>query len=132
LVLALSLAGVPPLSGFWGKLAILQAATNARSPILAAVIVTGGILTLWSMLRIWNAAFWSEPSGVTVRPMDRRDRHMTAVVALLAAISLAIGLGAEGVMRLANTVAGQVSDPRAYAEAVNGFAGKDQAKGSAP
>lgn len=127
LLQALSLAGIPPLSGFWGKLAILNVAVKAGSPALAAAIVAGGILTLWSMVRVWNAAFWSEPAGVSVQPLDGRGRRMAGVVAGLAAVSLAIGLGAEGVARVARAAADQVAHPTAMAAAVNGFTGKDRA-----
>ena len=55
---ALSLAGVPPLSGFWAKLAVLKATLVGGHYWLAAAALVAGLLTVLSMLKIWNAAFW--------------------------------------------------------------------------
>ncbi len=60
---ALTLAGVPPFSGFIAKLALLQAGVNAGT--WAAYVVTGGavltsLLTLYAMARVWTRAFWGQ------------------------------------------------------------------------
>ncbi|HSJ90686.1 MAG TPA: proton-conducting transporter membrane subunit, partial [Ilumatobacter sp.] len=45
---ALSLAGIPPLSGFVGKLALVDAGFSARSYTIVAVSLVGSVLTLYS------------------------------------------------------------------------------------
>ena len=63
-----SLAGVPPLSGFLGKLAILQAAFAAGAYWVGGVVLVVGLLTLLSMGRTWTEAFWqpaAEPDRTT-------------------------------------------------------------------
>ena len=62
LLSALSLAGIPPLSGFVSKFALIEAgfADGARTPIVAVSLVVS-LLTLFSMIRIWIGAFWSPP-----------------------------------------------------------------------
>jgi multicomponent Na+:H+ antiporter subunit D len=61
---AMNLAGIPPFSGFLGKLGLLQAGVALGTP-LAYVLVVGGViaslLTLLAMARVWNRAFWRKP-----------------------------------------------------------------------
>ncbi len=59
LIPALSLAGIPPLSGFWAKLMLLQSAIEERHFAMVAIALAVGLLTLFSMTKIWAAAFWA-------------------------------------------------------------------------
>ncbi len=58
---AMSLAGIPPLSGFLGKVGLFEAGFADGRP-LAVVLVGGGIvtslLTLYAIVRVWGRAFW--------------------------------------------------------------------------
>ncbi|MGB7962021.1 MAG: Na+/H+ antiporter subunit D [Propionicimonas sp.] len=58
---AMNLAGIPPLSGFVAKLALLQAGISAGT-ITAWALVSAGVvtslLTLYAMAKVWNRAFW--------------------------------------------------------------------------
>jgi multicomponent Na+:H+ antiporter subunit D len=62
---AMNLAGIPPFSGFIGKLGLLQAGIADGSP-LALTLVAGGVLTslltLLAVARVWTRAFW-RPAG---------------------------------------------------------------------
>ena len=62
---AMNLAGIPPLSGFIGKLGLLEAGI-ADGGWLPIVLVGGGaltsLLTLLAMSRVWNRAFWRPPA----------------------------------------------------------------------
>ena len=63
-----SLAGVPPLSGFLGKLAILEGAFAAGAYWVGGVVLVVGLLTLLSMGRTWAETFWQpaiEPDRTT-------------------------------------------------------------------
>ncbi|MBX3183390.1 MAG: Na+/H+ antiporter subunit D [Polyangiaceae bacterium] len=61
LLQALSLAGVPPLSGFWGKLMIIQEGVRQGETVLVVLALVASLLTLLSMLKIWLASFWGPP-----------------------------------------------------------------------
>ncbi|GAB3593166.1 Na(+)/H(+) antiporter subunit D [Corynebacterium faecale] len=58
---ALSLAGLPPFSGFVGKLALIVAAAEVGQWIAVAVMVIVSLFTLLSMLKIWSGVFWDLP-----------------------------------------------------------------------
>jgi multicomponent Na+:H+ antiporter subunit D len=57
-VLALTLSGIPPLSGFWGELTLLTAAFQARAYLSIFVIILVSVLTLWVMVRLWFSYFY--------------------------------------------------------------------------
>ncbi|MGY1812730.1 Na+/H+ antiporter subunit D [Blastococcus sp. SYSU D00820] len=66
---AMNLAGIPPLSGFIGKLGLLQAGV-AEGSALAYTLVVGGVvtslLTLVAVARVWTRAFWRPPTQAPV------------------------------------------------------------------
>ena len=132
LIPALSLAGIPPLSGFFAKLALVRAGLVTEQYAIVAVSLAVGILTLLSMSKIWHEAFWkpapaeemaqgdageSEVAGETRR---RGLGVMVAPIALLAAITVSIGLGAGHVFALSVEAAEQLLNPDVYIQAVLG------------
>jgi multicomponent Na+:H+ antiporter subunit D len=121
LVPALSLAGLPPLSGFWAKLIILRAGLEAEAYVAVAVAVGAGLLTLVSMTKIWAEAFWKpRPTDRPLAPTTRSMARLIVPVAVLAAVTLAIGLYAEPLVVLAERSATELLTPTAYIEAVLG------------
>src|SRR5690606_37898309 len=97
LIPALSLAGVPPLSGFWGKLVVIRASLEVEAYLLAAAALGVGLLTLYSMIKIWNEAFWkAEPAALPTPSWSAGERVASYIpIVLLAGITLAIGLYTE-------------------------------------
>ncbi len=66
---ALSLAGIPPFSGFVAKLSLLLASISAGQIVAAIVMVLVSIVTLMSMLKIWAGVFWGHaPDDIDSRP----------------------------------------------------------------
>ena len=113
-VLAMSISGVPPLSGFWAKFLIIDAAFRTGSASLAwlgVLALVAGVLTLYSMSLLWAQAFWRtrEQERVTTR---RIPRAMLAAVAILAAGTIGIGLAVDPVTRLARDSAVQLIPDR--------------------
>ena len=121
---ALSLAGLPPLSGFWGKYLILVVGFELGHYPLVIAAILASIFTLVSMLKIWNAAFWNESPAVPVRTQDPRWIRMASVVAGLTLISLAIGFFAEPFLRIAQLGAERVLDQPGYVNLVFQHYGK--------
>jgi multicomponent Na+:H+ antiporter subunit D len=121
---AMSLAGLPPSSGFWGKYLLVLEGFNQGAWILVLGAMVTGMLTLFSMLKIWLGAFWLERDDQVLRRSDPRWSRMTWLVAVLSAVSLAMGLGAEPFVQLVQQAAVGALDSAGYAEAVFGHAGK--------
>jgi multicomponent Na+:H+ antiporter subunit D len=122
---ALSLAGLPPLSGFWGKLVVAQSGFEAGQAWLAAVALAVGLLTLYSMLKIWTEAFWkAAPDGAPAAAgLEGSTRWlMLGPVACLAAVTMTIGLFTEPFAALALAAGEQLAGREAYVAAVLGSA----------
>jgi multicomponent Na+:H+ antiporter subunit D len=125
LVPALSLAGIPPLSGFWPKLALLQAGLQEEQYAIVAAALLTSLLTLLSMTRIWSEAFWKEPTedgspgSEAVHPLTSWLLRLVPVAAL-AAFAVLIGLLAEPLFDLSTRAAEQLLNPAGYVETVLG------------
>ena len=125
LVPAFSLAGMPPLSGFWAKLIILKAALDKGSYVVAAVALGVALLTLFSMTKIWAEVFWKErpddtPEPDHIPPTGRPLLLLMAPTAMLVLLTVAIGFSAEPLVVLAQEAAAQLMNPEAYRAAVLG------------
>jgi multicomponent Na+:H+ antiporter subunit D len=126
LVPAMSLAGMPPLSGFFAKLSLVEAGLGAGKYWIVAVALAVGLLTLFSMTKIWAEAFWKpSPDEPIAQPAPessaaRQTHTLLLPIAALAAITVAIGLGAQPVFTLATRAAEQLLDRDEYVRAVLG------------
>ncbi|HSK29727.1 MAG TPA: proton-conducting transporter membrane subunit, partial [Candidatus Limnocylindria bacterium] len=122
---ALSLAGIPPLSGFFAKLALIRAGLDTEQYAIVATALAVSILTLFSMTKIWAEAFWKDPPDVQKAREPRRLSSSTASllfgpIAIMALILVAIGLGAESLFAMALRAGEQLMNPKEYIEVVLG------------
>ncbi|HUG83430.1 MAG TPA: Na+/H+ antiporter subunit D [Euzebya sp.] len=142
---ALSLAGLPPFSGFVAKLALLQAALDGGHHVVVTASLVVSALTMFSMTKIWAGAFWGRPAeeaavaaaeaaapsdggGVAVmaRPAEvtpatelrHVPRTMVVATSLLIALSFGVALGAEPLHRFSQEAAADLLDPAVYVQAV--------------
>ncbi len=120
---ALSLAGIPPLSGFVAKLALVQAGFGIDQWVYAGVAILVGLLTLFSMTKIWNGVFWGEPDEPGEVSVDPRNhvptpRLMTWSTAAMVAVSLAFVVVAGPLYDFSERAATVLLDPAPYIEAV--------------
>ena len=122
LVPAFSLAGLPPLSGFWAKLSVLRSGIDAEAWLVVVAAALAGVLTLVSMLKIWNEVFWKDlpKSTAAAGALSAGERWARGIpIALLAAATLTIGLMPGPLYRVAERAAAQLLDPVATIEAVD-------------
>ncbi|MDN5571983.1 MAG: site-2 protease family protein, partial [Propionibacteriaceae bacterium] len=59
-----SLVGLPPTSGLWGKVGLMQAAAGADAGVAAALIgavIVASIASLMALIRLWREVFWGPP-----------------------------------------------------------------------
>jgi len=86
LIFMFSLAGIPPLAGFWGKLYIFMAAVEAKLFVPAVLGVLASVVASYYYLRIVKVMYFDEPAEAIDRPVFGVNR----VVALAAAFLIAI------------------------------------------
>ena len=124
LVPAFSLAGFPPLSGFWAKFLLVKAALEDGQGLVAFVALAVGAMTIFSMTKIWAEAFWT-PHPENVEPkLARLPRPqlwpLILPIAGLALLTCIIGLFPDPFVRFAETAAAQLLDPAPYVATVLG------------
>jgi multicomponent Na+:H+ antiporter subunit D len=113
-----SLAGVPPLSGFIAKLAVIGAVLDAERYWLAAVALVVSLLTVVSMARLWDESFWKPAAA---HPSQTRLGAVILMpIALLVGLTLGLTAAAGPVYGLSMRAAEQVLNPRGYVRAVLG------------
>jgi multicomponent Na+:H+ antiporter subunit D len=126
LIPALSLAGIPPLSGFFAKLALIRAGLQSEQYGIVVAALAVSLLTLFSMIKIWTEVFWKEepaqgsdageialaPPGVSIL--------LLSPIVIMSVLIIGIGLGGEMVFTLAFEAARQLMQPQRYIQAVRG------------
>jgi multicomponent Na+:H+ antiporter subunit D len=115
---ALSLAGVPPLSGFFAKLFLLRAGLQAEAFAAVATALGVGLLTLFSMTKIWTEAFWKRAPEERGAGEGALPWAAVGASGALAVVTVTLGLGAEALWSLAERAAGQLYEPGAYLRTV--------------
>lgn len=119
LVAAASIVGLPPLSGFVGKLMILGA-TGAlpATPLVWTVILGTGFATLLALTRAGSVLLW-QPGDAGAAPGTTTPRALVVPAALLAC-GVALALFAAPVKRFADAAAQQLADTPGYAARILG------------
>src|SRR5690606_22213565 len=119
LVPALNLSGIPPLSGFLGKVGLLQAGLAAGSQLALVFVVAGtttSLLTLYVIVKAWNKAFWQPPLGEL--PRVRMPRGMVGPTAALLAVGLFLTVLAGPLYALTDRAAVDLLGQGRYVRAV--------------
>lgn len=141
---ALNLGGIPPFSGFLGKVGLFQAGVDLGTPLSYVAIAAGAatsLLTLYALVRVWNLAFWRSReemesghqsrlvSSLQEDPDDSggtstrtTPRIMIATTAAMVVLSVALTVVAGPLLEISAEAARNVIDPNAYIEAVMGGA----------
>ena len=98
----LSVAGIPPVAGFFGKASLIQAALDDDRPWLVALIVLGGAFSLIYMIQPFIRIFWAdrEHESEHPSPLDRR-----VFVFCIAALLVAIGIWPQPLLSLSEHAA---------------------------
>jgi multicomponent Na+:H+ antiporter subunit D len=120
---ALSLAGIPPFSGFLAKFALVDAGLDAGAGVAVAASLAVGLLTLYSMTKIWSGVFWGERETeppVKPRPHGRAGAPWAMLVGtgLLVAASIAVSVWAGLLYGVAERAADDLLEPAGYVDAV--------------
>lgn len=127
LLLLMSLSGVPPLSGFYGKAMLVREGLAGGWWLLVAATLTTGIVTLIAALRVWCHAFWMPQRAHTTAPPEGAEwgppapmRGSLFATGMLAVAALAFGLGAPLTVSFTTRATEGLTNPGRYVEAVLG------------
>lgn len=112
---AITLAGLPPFSGFIGKYLLLAGALEEEHWFISIVGLLTSLLILLSVLRIFINGFWGE-ADPDFQPGNTKGYHMP--IAFLLFFSIILGLGAEWFYPLIQDVADELADPSIYINTV--------------
>ncbi|MEM9110545.1 MAG: proton-conducting transporter membrane subunit [Planctomycetota bacterium] len=123
-IAAMSLVGLPPLSGFFGKMVIIREGfANDGTWILGVIGLVTGAITLLSMLKIWSYGYWNPDNAPTTNKSEAVKASCKPAYAAITALvicALFLGLGAESVYKVANRAGDQLDNPELYITAVLG------------
>ncbi|MDA8370535.1 MAG: Na+/H+ antiporter subunit D [Nocardiopsaceae bacterium] len=126
---AMSLAGLPPMSGFVAKVALFKAGIEAGGWLVYLGVVAGvltSLLTLMAIFRIWVRGFWGTPMPdmVEARAQLRSGssraglRFTTAMTGVMVGVGITVAVMAGPLTDIAFTAARELLDPSAYIDAV--------------
>jgi len=87
-----SLAGVPPTAGFFGKLYIIKAAMGANLYLLTILLVLNTVLAAYYYLRVMVYMYMREPAAGAPIAVPMKSGHVVAALVVSALLVLALGL----------------------------------------
>ncbi|MBE1556374.1 Na+/H+ antiporter subunit D [Sporosarcina limicola] len=117
LIAAFGLAGIPPLSGFVGKMLIVKGAFEAGNVVGSIIILASSLVVLLSVMRIFIYAFWGKP--VELPKTDRRPyRSMMIPSVVLVVLSVLYGVGTEWLIPYMSDATDVLLQPSIYIDAV--------------
>ncbi|SHN10251.1 multisubunit sodium/proton antiporter, MrpD subunit [Gracilibacillus kekensis] len=114
---AFVLAGIPPFSGFIGKLILLQGAMEANHIVVAIIGLASSLLILLSVIRIFIRGFWGEKDE-SIIPDKKAARGFALPVAFLLFFSVLLGVGAEWFYPSIEGIGEYLMNPQNYIESV--------------
>jgi multicomponent Na+:H+ antiporter subunit D len=118
----MALAGIPPLSGFFGKFILIKASFDTQHYVIGATSLVVSLITLYSMLKIWNYSFWKEKTDNVGDKSNMMKLTFTEILpsVVLALLSVAMGIGAGYMFDLCLDAAKQLIDSTGYIQKVIG------------
>lgn len=116
-ICVLSLTGIPPLSGFLGKVLLGEAAIATGSFVLLGLSIASGLVVLYSLTRVFMSCFWGE----TIIGEDEKlplPKKVLIPSALLVVITFSLGIGAEFLSPYLANAAETLVNPSIYIDAI--------------
>lgn len=115
-IATLTLAGLPPFSGFIGKLLLLKGAFENGHYVIGAVGLITSLLILVSVMRIFINGFWGE--SMTLPTKRRSIRPLYFPITFLLIFSVVLGIGAEWFLPHIQQIGVDLMDPSIYVDTI--------------
>lgn len=119
-IAALSVSGIPPLSGFLGKIFITEGTFESGYFWLGAVGLLTSLMVLYSMMKIFMNSFWGY-TELTEEEEKGTTKGLLFPLGLLTMLTIVLGIGAEGISSDVNLAVEVLMNPNFYIEAVLGI-----------
>ncbi|QQK75785.1 Na+/H+ antiporter subunit D [Salicibibacter cibarius] len=116
-ITAISLAGIPPLSGFFSKFPLILSGMQEERYLITAVALLVGLLTLFSMIKIFSFAFWGRQKHTEPQAKIKTGSLLLSTAPLVA-LTIILGLMAEPIFSYSLEIAEELLDPAVYIESV--------------
>lgn len=116
-VVMLALAGIPPLSGFIGKVLLGQAAIETGAYVLLALSFISALFVLYSLLRIFMDCFWGE-TMLSAEEEPPLRKGILLPLAFLGMLTFALGLAPETIASFVIDASETLLNPSIYIEAI--------------
>jgi multicomponent Na+:H+ antiporter subunit D len=113
----IALAGIPPLSGFVGKLLLLQSGLRTENYTFVAILLISSLLVLYSVMKIFINCFWREPK-LSAEQEKGSTKGLLYPSVILLILSIFMGVGAEWIYPYVAEAAQTLSDPSIYIHSV--------------
>lgn len=114
-IAAFVLAGIPPFSGFIGKLLLLKGSFEGEQIVIVIIALLTSLLILYSVMKIFIHGFWGEKN----EQLERKSTSgLLGPISFLLIFSIFIGVGAEFVYPYIDTIATYLLDPELYIHSV--------------
>lgn len=117
-VAALSLVGIPPLSGFFGKLLIVSGGMEEGELFGPLLVLLSSLFVLYSVMKIFLNGFWGEAKREYDGPLVPYTKRLIVPVFLLLIIAVAYGFGAEAIHPYITQAIEPLVNPEIYIDAV--------------
>ncbi|GAA0326497.1 Na+/H+ antiporter subunit D [Bacillus carboniphilus] len=114
---ALVLAGIPPFSGFVGKILIAQGGFYEGEMVGSLVVIFSSLFVLFSVMKIFINGFWGTPKNWSKEDQVPVKRLLLPCM-LLVTVSVLYGFGAELTEPFISKAAESLIDPSVYVDAV--------------
>ncbi|MDF0727397.1 Na+/H+ antiporter subunit D [Cytobacillus sp. S13-E01] len=118
-VAAIALAGIPPLSGFVGKLLIVTGGFESEDYWLSGLVLLSSLLVLYSVFKIFMNGFWGE-TKLQKSEEKGSTKGLLFPCALLLVLSIVLGVGADWFYPYFYLAAETIMNPSIYIQAVLG------------
>ena len=118
-IAALSLSGIPPLSGFLGKIFITGGTFTAGYYWLGAFGLISSLFVLYSIMKVFMSVFWGY-TDLTLEQEKGTTKGLMLPITLLTFLTIALGLGTEGIHEYVDLAVEGLMNPLYYIEAVLG------------
>ncbi|MED4464250.1 Na+/H+ antiporter subunit D [Metabacillus fastidiosus] len=119
-IAALSLAGIPPLSGFLGKIFITEGTFGSGYFWLGGIGLITSLMVLYSIMKIFMNVFWGY-TDLTEEEEKGTTKGLLLPIGILTMLTIALGLGAEGIHNYVDLATEGLMNPNIYIEAVLGI-----------